>query len=312
MENRAYALAAGLFTLLLGGGVIATAVWLSGSTHEQVQYVLETRHSVAGLNAQAAVRLRGVDVGRVEAIEFAPDDRAAILIRIAVRSGTPITRGTVAQLGTQGLTGLAYVMLDDDGSKPEALAPSTEKTARIHVRPSFFDEISGSGKDLLAEFNLVAQRLNALLSRENQTLLVRTLTSLEVEAGRIGAFVATLGPTFKGVPELTDDARKTVARADELLVSLNTLTRELTRRVDTLERVAKSAEQVGGAAQSASQAVTAESLPRMHALLDELARNSRNLERLINELSEQPHSLVFGRTPVAPGPGEAGFNPAGR
>jgi phospholipid/cholesterol/gamma-HCH transport system substrate-binding protein len=210
------------------------------------------------------------------------------------------------------VTGLAYVKLEDDGSRPELLPGTLDKTARIPVRPSFLDELSESGKDLLAEFTQVAQRLNALLAKENQVLLMRTLASLEAEAGRIGAVVAKLGPALNNLPALTDDARKAVVRADALLVSLDTLAQELTRRVDTLERVARSAEQVGGAAQSTSQAVTTESLPRMNALLDELARNSRNLERLITELNDQPHSLVFGRTPVAPGPGEPGFNPARR
>ena len=40
MENRAYALAAGLFTLLLGAGVVVTAMWFSGNKVETVNYVL--------------------------------------------------------------------------------------------------------------------------------------------------------------------------------------------------------------------------------------------------------------------------------
>ncbi len=42
-------------------------------------------------------------------------------------------------------------------------------------------------------------------------------------------------------------------------------------------------------------------------LLDELGRNSRNLGRLIDDLSANPSSLVFGRSPQSPGPGEPGF-----
>ena len=43
MENRAYALAAGLFTLLLGAAVVVTAMWFSGNTVETVSYVLESK-----------------------------------------------------------------------------------------------------------------------------------------------------------------------------------------------------------------------------------------------------------------------------
>src|SRR6185295_11555578 len=119
MENRAYAFAVGLFTLLLGAGVVVAAMWLSGETEKRVGYTLESRYPVTGLNVQAPVRYRGVDVGKVETIQFSPDDPRAILVRVGVRSGTPLTRGTYAQLGSQGVTGLAYVILDDDGKKPE-------------------------------------------------------------------------------------------------------------------------------------------------------------------------------------------------
>ena len=57
MENRAHALAAGLFTLLLGIGVLLAAQWFSRDNYEKVQYTLVSNHSVSGLNVQAAVRL---------------------------------------------------------------------------------------------------------------------------------------------------------------------------------------------------------------------------------------------------------------
>ena len=53
MENRAYAFAVGLFTLLLAAGVVVAAMWLSGDTEKRVTYMLESRHPVTGLNVQA-------------------------------------------------------------------------------------------------------------------------------------------------------------------------------------------------------------------------------------------------------------------
>ena len=38
MENRAYAFAVGLFTLLLGAGVVVAAMWLSGQTEAQAEF----------------------------------------------------------------------------------------------------------------------------------------------------------------------------------------------------------------------------------------------------------------------------------
>lgn len=309
MENKAYALAAGLFTLLLGASIIVAAMWFSGNTVQRESYVLESKFTVSGLSLQAPVRLRGVDVGKVESIQFDPENPRLILIGVAVNSGTPITRGTVGQLGSQGVTGLSYVMLEDDGARPEPLPPSREKTARIPMRQSFIDELSGSGKDLIAEFGQVARRLNALLDENNQAQLMRTLAGVETVAGRVVALAGDIQPVAGNVIALTVDARQVLQRADALLVNLNNLTQQLAQRVDTLDRIAKSAEQIGGSAQSVSNAALAESLPRINQLLGELARNSRNLDRLLTELNDQPVSLLFGRPQAAPGPGEPGFNP---
>jgi phospholipid/cholesterol/gamma-HCH transport system substrate-binding protein len=308
MENRAHALAAGLFTLLLGAATLLAAMWLSGDTYETVSYTLESRHTVSGLNLQAPVRLRGVEVGKVNSIAFDPADSRLILVGISVRSGTPITRGTTAQLGSQGVTGLAYVMLEDDGARPEPL-PAGDDGQRIPLRPSFLDELSGSGKDLVAEVNVVARRLNALLDDKNQAQLMRTLANLDAATARIAALAQALEPGAKAVPALAGDARKALAHADELFAEMTELARTVKKEAAVLERVARGAEQVGGSAQSMSSALTAESLPRINALLDEIARNSRSLERLLGELNDQPASLVFGRPPPPPGPGEPGFQP---
>ena len=309
MENRAYALAVGLFTLLLGAGIVFAAMWLSGDTERREIYQLESRYPVTGLNPQAPVRFRGVEVGRVVSIAFSRDQARTIVLTVSVKSGTPITRGTYAQLGSQGVTGLAYVILDDDGDKPELLSPAASVEARIPVRQSYFDEIAGTGRHLVADANNVAKRLNALLSESNQAQLMKTLTSLDDATRGIADLARKLDPAIRNVPAMTDDARKALASADTLLANMNKLTVELMQRADTLERVSKSAEQVGGAAQSFSGAAVTDTLPRINALLEELARNSRNLDRLLTELNEQPGSLVFGRPAVAPGPGEPGFNP---
>ena len=166
MENRAYALAAGLFTILLGIGVVATALWFSGDAVENDEYVLISRYPVSGLNPQAPVRYRGVTVGKVVDIKFDQQEARAILVRILVQAGTPLTEGTFARLGSQGVTGLSYVMLDDDGKKPAPLVSSTGAPPRIEVRPSFIDSLSASGEEMIVNFNQVAKRVNVLLSDE--------------------------------------------------------------------------------------------------------------------------------------------------
>ena len=300
MENRAYALAAGLFTILLGIGVVATALWFSGETVENNEYVLISRYPVSGLNPQAPVRYRGVTVGKVVDIKFDQQEARAILVTILVQTGTPLTEGTFARLGSQGVTGLAYVMLDDDGKKPTPLASQGTQVARIEVRPSFIDSVTETGEEMIGNFNQVAKRVNTLLSDDNQKQLVGTLRSLDTATGKVASLATSMQPTVKALPALLNDTAVALKRADTLLVNIN-------QRLDSFERAAQGAEKFSLSGASLSEAMMAESVPRLNVLLDDVQRSSRGLERLLNEINEQPASLIFGRNPMPPGPGEPGF-----
>ena len=286
MENRAYALAAGLFTLIFGVGVVAAALWLGGNAIETQQYLLVSRYPVTGLNVQAPVRFRGVTVGKVVEIRFDPLDLPNILVEVSVQTGTPLTRGTYAKLGSQGITGLSYVILDDDGKNPEPLLSEGDELARIEVRPSFMDTVTASGEELIQNANKVAGRVQALLSDENTQQLLSTLRSMDKASSRVASLATELEPVVK-------DAGIALKRADTLMANLD-------RRVDSFERAAKGADQL-------SETLVNESLPRLNGLLEDLQRNSRSLERLLSDLDEQPSSVVFGKNPQPPGPGEPGF-----
>ena len=317
MENRSHALLAGIFTVLLTIGIVAAAMWLNRDTQERVPYVLATNGTVAGLNPQAAVRYRGMEVGKVEAIEFDRDNPGQILVRIGVLPTTPITSATFAELGMQGLTGLAYVQLDTDpkvqGATP--LPSSAQAPARLTIRPSMFDRFSLSGEDLIVRAATAMDQVSKLLGDDNQKLLVQSLGDVQAVSVRIGQLADEIKPVASAVTALANDSRKAIAgvaplllRADETLASFGKLSAELGRRLDVLDRAAASAEQVGQAASSFER----QSLPRINALLENADRGARTIERVADRLGEEPTSVLFGPQPGRPGPGEPGFTlPAG-
>jgi len=313
MENKAYALAAGLFTLLLGAGVLVAAMWFSGDTYEKEYYVLESKYAVTGLNEQASVRYRGVSIGKVTGIRFDPKNPAVVLIDIAIQSDMALTRGTFAELRYQGVTGLSYVMLDDTGKNPERLPPADyEGTAAIPVRESLFSSLAEVGQLVLSDAREVMKRVNTLLSDENQAQIGSMLKNVEVATRQITSLAQAMQPAAKGSEALIADARRTFQHADKLLAEISSTNRELSSRLQAIESVADSAEKASGAVGGLADTVALETLPRINALADELARTSRSLERLASELKDQPQSLVFGRKPGAPGPGESGFEARGK
>lgn len=306
MENRAHALAAGLFTLVLGAALAAVALWFSKDELKLVPYALATTSPVTGLKVEAPVRYRGVDVGKVDDISIDAADQGRVRIRIGVREGTPITRSTYAQLGYQGITGLAYVLLGDDGKSTEALRSSAQETALIRMKPSLIDD----GEALFGSFAEISERVKQLLDDENRARVRRTLASLEEAAQRASSVTRKLEPSLEAMPGLiaearsvASDTRASIRKADQLISNVNGLALKLDQRVDTLARAVASVEEVGVTARALSE----ETVPRVNGFVDALAKDTHALGRVINTLDEQPQSLLFGMPPGAPGPGEPGF-----
>lgn len=309
MENKAYALAAGLFTLLLGIGVLLAAMWFSGDTYEKAFYVLESKYPVTGLNAQAVVRYRGVDIGKVTDIRFEPKDSRIILVGIAIQSEMQLTKSTYAELRYQGVTGLSYIQLDDPRTSTETLPPAGEEgSVRIPIRESLFSSLADASQQVLADARELMRRMNTLLSDENQVQIGRTLQHVEAATRQLTNVAKAMEPAAKSSEALVADARRTFQHADKLLAEISSTNRELAKRLDAIDRVATSAEKAGGLVAALANSVTSDTLPRINSLADELARTSRSLDRLAASLKDQPQSLVFGRKPGTPGPGESGFD----
>jgi phospholipid/cholesterol/gamma-HCH transport system substrate-binding protein len=287
VENRAYALAAGSFTLLLAAALLVAGLWFRRDDVRFAQYVVTTTSSVSGLKTEAPVRYRGVDVGRVEAIRIEPGVSGRIHIRIGVQEDTPITRSTYAQLGYQGVTGLAYVSLNDDGTSSELLKTGGGEPPRIDLRPSVFD----SSLDLVAAVNELSGRMNDLLSEENRRLVTRVLGGIERASRQTAELAERLQPG-----------------AEKLFVEVGALSRKLEERSQAFDRMAASLEEVGVAARSLND----ETLPRFNALVERLNRDTRALDRVLNAVGENPQSFVFGAPRGRPGPGEPGFRDAAR
>jgi phospholipid/cholesterol/gamma-HCH transport system substrate-binding protein len=306
MENRAHALAAGLFTLVLGAALAAVALWFNKEDLKLIPYAMTTSSSVTGLKVEAPVRYRGVDVGKVEDITIDSANGGVVRIRIGVREGTPITKSTYAQLGYQGITGLAYVLLGDDGKSKEALHSGSGQIAVIRMKPSLMDD----GESLFGSVIEITDKVNQLLAEENQGRVRRTLAGLEELTQRASAVTKKLEPSLEAMPALiteakgmASDARASLRKTDELIGSVNGLALKLDQRVDRLTHAVSSVEEVGVTA----RAVGEDTMPRMNALIDDVSKETRTLGRVVNTLGDNPQSIVFGAPPGRPGPGEPGF-----
>ncbi|HSY29053.1 MAG TPA: MlaD family protein [Burkholderiaceae bacterium] len=306
MENKAHALMAGVFTLLLLIAAILIALWFNRDKGGQIPYEMATKLSIPGLNPQAAVRYRGLDVGRVNAINFDPKVPGQILVLLSVKPDTPITKSTYGSLGYQGVTGIAYVQLDDDGSNPVRLPSSKDDIARIEMRASLFDKLQTSGLAILEKTDELVKRFNTLMAPDNQKAIMAAVDNVSRAAQEIEAIPRQLEPTLKQLPTLTSEASLTLSSikklssdASALSNNLNKLTTQLQAPDGAVTKLAIAADQVGAVAEK----IEDQALPLTH----DVQTSMRSLDRTLDRLNERPQSILFGSS-VTPGPGEPGFN----
>lgn len=295
MENRSHALIAGLFVILLSAAMAITAIWLSGETADHAHYMLMSEGSVSGLNPQAAVRFRGVKVGKVEDIGFDPKNSRFIQIRIGVDRNVPLTKGVFATLGYQGVTGLAYVQLDDDGNQSELLQTSETNLAHIPMRSSTLENIVYSGQDLLNSVNETVKKMNILLNDQNQERFSHILKNMEAASSSFGSFTDQLQPNLKTLPKLTNETSSLLKNADQLVKNINKIVEKVGQQGGIVDNLSQSAEDLAG------------TIPKFHEAIDGIIRDTRSIDRVLLQLEEQPRSLIFGKPPLPPGPGEDGF-----
>ncbi|GAA5183003.1 MlaD family protein [Niveibacterium umoris] len=310
MENRAYALAVGIFTIVVGLATAAAFWWFAGRTERTYDVYLYTDGSVGSLNEQAAVRFRGIRAGRVTDIDLDPETPRRILIRLRLDESLQLSKATSAKLATQGLTGFIYVQLEDDGSDPRPLDAPAGELPRIELKPSNTNPVEAAVL-ALNRIRDVADKLNLILSDTNRA-------NLEQSLAHISSSTKHLDETLANAPELIERAKKVLARFDSddinhTLANLDKTTGELPQTLASLrstlaglQALTNRWESLGGDIQTR---VIADGGERLGQTLDELRKTSGELTTLINTLERNPQSIVFGRPRAEPGPGERGYTP---
>ncbi len=323
MENKSHAFAAGLFVLAVSALVAALAIWLTRDSGDYLAYELTTRDGVSGLQPQAAVRYKGVSVGKVTHIGFDPQVSGNVLIRIAVDDDAPITPTTFATLGYQGVTGLSYVLLDDAGKPHPPLPPGPSGIRRLPLHSSPFAQLSEQGPVILGKVKDATERINQLLAEDNQKRFSEALTniasaasSLDTLARRLDKSVTDrLDPALAALPALARDASGAVQSMQKAGDQVASMAGEFSKTAQRLSAADGPVEQAARSMQTFAQAaerLQRSTLPSLERAADDTGRAARQIGRTAAGVSENPQSLLYGSGPAGPGPGEPGFNAPAR
>lgn len=168
--------------------------------------------SVAGLDAKAAVRMAGVQIGTVEVVEL-EDSRARLVLRID--PGVKIPRGSEAAVKTMGLLGDKYV---DIVPAERAAAPG----ARAGERAGIYKE---------------GDRIEATAAPSDADQLISKLSAIADDIKKVTGSLSNVFGTQRGERSMEDilqDLRQTTANIKEFSYALRGDGSELVTRLNEL------------------------------------------------------------------------------
>ena len=316
METKVNYAAVGAFVLVLSCLLIAGVLWLAtgGAMRQQYDtYVALVGESVAGLNLNAPVKYRGVDVGRVREIALDPGNPQQVRLVFAIERGTPIKEDTEAVLKTQGLTGIAYVELDGGSASspplravPPALYPS------IRTRPSLAARLENLLTTLMAKLDATSGGINRLLSEPNVAAFSNTLADLSTltrtlaaRKDTIDAGIASAARTFEHSARLSAELGPVIERVGASADKVGASADKVGTLGDAATQMSQSAGQTIKSIGADVKRFSADAGPDLQALMGEMNVLATSLRRLIEETERNPRGFIFGRQPAPDGPGEA-------
>lgn len=320
MDSKVNYTAVGLFVLLLGLGLAATAYWLvtGGKQQTFTPYLIYATDSVAGLTVNSHVLYRGVDVGSVKSIRIDEHNPDRIRIRVDIDANVPICEDTVAQLRPQGVTGLSILNLTGGKSPIRLKAPSDDKDIVIPYEPSIFSRLEGGLNETMIKVARISDRLDQLFSDKNIATMDSTLDNINVLASMLAERRADISTAIIA-------GRKTLQNTAVASQSANKLIDQSSQLVQTFRKSIQGLETTLTAANTAANKVSAASdstitmtqagnktlnnfnqrtLPVLDNLLMQLQETSVALTRLVNQLNDNPSQILYGSAPIPPGPGE--------
>ncbi len=319
MEPEARYTLIGAIVLALVAVAVIALVWLAGfgtAADFRNYSILFERQSLQGLQIGSDVNMRGVKVGRVEDFFISRDNINRVSVLVRVGRHTPVSTNTEAIINRNLVTGLARIDLETPGQPGEPLdiTPAGHDWPVIAEGRADLDEITESGKSLIASAQTALLNLNELLSPDNRQAVAGILSGVGSATDRLDARLGAIEVAATSIREAADAFRLNTqgmsASLDRIgdgmtplskdaravMADMRTALRDVSSAVRSMEKsTARLAIQAGDVADVGASELRA-TASEMRNAVDIL---SRTLDRL-----QDPRAALLGPGERQLGPGE--------
>ena len=228
METRANYIAVGLFVLAVLTGALGFVYWLysAGNTTQRTPIEILFHDPVTGLAVGSPVVFNGIRIGEVSQLGFVSSDSPTVLARAQVDRNAPLKKDTKAELGVQGLTGVAYVSLSGgDANSPSIF--TGDAVPEITAQRSAIQDLLQGARDILVKTDSTIGQLNDLIE-ENKDKISRTVSNVETfsnalaeNSDNIDKLLTDISAAGAAIANVAPHVESLVARADSLVAEVS-------------------------------------------------------------------------------------------
>ncbi|MCK9376706.1 MAG: MlaD family protein [Syntrophobacterales bacterium] len=292
MAKKSTNLILGAFVILgVVLGVIAV-IWVGATSYFQKgeTYISYFDESVQGLQMDSSVKFRGVDVGRVEQIKVAPDNRLiGVVMKINMQNN--LQKRAIAQLKAAGITGIMFVDLDLRKPGEPDLSPKIDFPSEFPIIPTRPSEI----QRLMTGINDIVQKFNDIDAKGISNQLIATTKAMEdfLKGKEMASIMTRLNASAGNLERLTGRADKVLAdsKLDQTLAEA----RESLKNARTM--LATVNDQILAMQLPATLGKTRDITRELQATSTTLRQSSETMEQLLQRLYNRPSDLLFGKPP---------------
>lgn len=246
--------------------------------------------NAAGIEEGAQVKLGGVRIGRVMGVVPTGAPGEPITIRIGVKKGTVLYKGTKASISQVGLMGDLYILLSIDAiaaTAKERYKPGetiqVEEQVQMAMLMARVDRISQSVEGVMKDIGTIFSKKNLkeidnMLKNANTTL-VSGSTNLDKVGNSLKVTTAKLDTVLNEVEGLVKDTRMEVSPL-------------LKRAREGVEKAGETIKTIETTAKSADRAINKQS-QNLEKLLHTLNRTSEDLRDVLHEFKSKPWSVIY-------------------
>lgn len=256
--------------------------------------------NVTGVDVGSMVKLAGVTVGAIVDIipPQAPGD--FVTIKIGLKKGTKIFKGTEAVISQIGFIGDIFLLLSVDKTFNEPIIPGSiiQSTERIQFSTVMtkIDELSDSVNNLVSDVDKLFSQRN--LSHVDN-ILVNTnglMSSMGSSAGNINKAVTSLHGVASQLSLVLKDVQDAVKGGKEgkggIEEILKKSSADLDKTGDMIKAMEIAATHVGQTSNSVTNAINQQNI-NIDELLRSMTKTSEDLREALQELRNRPWSIIY-------------------